>query len=627
LKQYGPRLMNNKDPTEDFKNAEAFLKKIPTMKLTVIQRRLCELVVKTCRLLLITEHYGPSANALKIFIQEEFTTIQDKLFQMVLALLQDRCRLLYDLAILIWKNIAFTATTEQIEHLIELSSPNPNVDDGGADEQDIDAGGKEVKEGIMWPVRDQPKKINANKADKSLDAGELHKEEGEDKSEVTKPIGEPAVERDLGDKPKKPSDTQESDEKAKKSSDIQETEEKDAPAVEKDLGDKPKKPSDTQETDEKAKKSSDTQETEEKDAQGSKPEQNDDSETSSSSSDEGEAQEKGKDGQPASGTAGEMTDTDGEMDPPTEKDLAMLKNFAMAIVQNKRESSKTKYIKAQMGLKIVRLLEIFSEMRSTDPLNLTMIVPLLELYCGDPNGSELAKKLLTKISKRRRDLELLIEGVDMATMEDIMDDAITVALKVKIKMVLEWAHAVPILWLFKLYFKLAKKEGKLAQAEKWVQEQYNQFWSGFINHSTKYKAVSLPVFREGYMRFPQLLNPMLDYIFKTIKEDKITKTFDIFQTLCLLSLAATWRDKVSTFHTWRMEYAKAFCLLLPKLVKRIHKKKVVNNFGQYVKYLDYEDRCELLNDTELEPTLKKYAGDRALAVLFYLKEKNLKEEF
>merc|ERR1712060_198371 len=273
------------------------------------------------------------------------------------------------------------------------------------------------------------------------------------------------------------------------------------------------------------------------------------------------------------------------------------------------------------GHKIMRLLEIFCETRPGDSLVLTIVIPLLERYCGDPNGSEGARKAIIRIVRRRKENELPLEGVDMATMKDIADDAIQIALRSKLKAVMQWAHMCPILWLFKLYFKVAKKEGKLAEAEKWVQEQYNQFWSGVAERRMHYKAISLPIFRDAFMRFPMLLSPMLEHVFQTIKDDKIERPWDMFQTLCMISQAAVWRAKGvrDTFKPWRMEYAKTFCVMLPKLVKKIHKRAVLANFTKFVRHLDEEERSALLKGSELEATLRKINGEKAMRVLFVLK--------
>jgi len=569
FKQYGPRLVNNADPTKDFQNADAFLKMMPTMELTDVQRRLCELTVKTCRLLLITEHYEPSSKALDILVQKELTTIQDKMFEAVLALLQDRGRLSYNLALLIWKILAKTATTKQIEKLIEIASPKEE-EAGDADDQDEDAGG--VQESL-WPVPNQGKEKSVDKDNKSLDVDELPKEKGEDDIKATKALVEQALNKDEGDQANKSTDTQENEEKGEQGS-----------------------------------KSTDIQENEKKGEQGSKSEQNDDAKMSSSSSDEDAGAGKGP----------SDTDEGTDIDPPTEKDLSMLKNVAMSIYKRKHDGHRQKYIEALTPPKIMRLLEIFCDMRSGDSLVLTIIIPLLELYCGDPDGCDTARKIIIRIIKRK---ELPLEGVDMATMQDITDDAIQITLRSKLKSVMQWAHLYPILWLFKLYFKLAKKEEKLAEAEKWVQELYNQFWTGLIEHRVQYKAVSLPIFRDAFMRFPQLLTPMLEHVFQTVKDDKIPRPFDMFQTLCFISQAAVWRAKVvqDTFKAWHLKYAKTFCIMLPKLVKKIHKKNAMINFTKFVRILEEEERRALLKGSELEATLRKIHGEKAMRLLFLLK--------
>jgi len=597
FEQYGPKLMNNADPKKDFENANAFLKMMSTMELTDVQRRLCEVTVKTCRLMLITQHHEPFSKALEILLQKEFTTIQDKMFEVVLALLQDRGKLSNKLAGLIWKTFANTATTKQIQHLIELVSPDENPKEqeaSDAEDQDSDADGMEES---LKPVRDQSKEKNVDEGEQSSDIDELTKKKGEDDMKVTKALGEQALKKDNEDKeslkpvcdPPKEKNVDEGDQSTK------------------ELGEEALK----KDNEDKANKTSDTQENEEKNDQGSKSEQNDDANMSSSSSEEDEGTEKGP-------TDDEGTDI--EMNPPTEKDLSMLKNVRMAILKKRQDAWRQKYIQGNMAPKIIRLLDMFCEARPGDSLVLTIIIPLLERYCQD--GLEVSRNIITKIVKRRKEHELPLEGVDMATMQDIMHDAIQIMLRSQLKAVMQWVNVCPLLWLFKLYFKIATKEEKLAEAEKWVQEQYNKFWTGLIQHANHYKAVSLPIFKDAYWRFPMLLGPMLKHVFQTIKDGEITRPFDMFQVMCFIAQAAAWREKTvrDTFKPWHLEYAKTFCLMLPKLVKKIHRKTVMLNFIRFVRSLEKEERSALLKGSDLETTLSKMQGEKVLRLLWHLKE-------
>jgi len=566
LKQYGPRLLNNADPTPEFKLAENFLKMLPSMDLTVVQRRVCELTAKTCRLLLITESYSTCSRVFHVLLQEDLT-VQDKMFEVVLALIENILRLCCDLAFLIWKIFAKTATNKQIEQIIEIISPNLNLDAAEYDdagEQDGDAVGKK---GGKKSVRDQAEEKEGDKGDKSMDVDEPKNEKPEENDkEIAKPVGEKTEKKkDEGDK-------------CNNSSDIQEPEKKDS-------GDQGEKSAE--------------------DAKVESVEQNVDAETSSSSS--------------SSSSDDEETDKD-EGGPSPKEELGMLKKIVMAIAQKNSDGSRRKEIQKRKIPKVMRLMEIFAEVRVGDSLVLTIICPMLERYCSDPDVFGSARRIILKIVRRKQEEELPLKGVDMPTMEAVMGDAIHVMLRSKAPPILEWVHRCPIHWLFKIYFKIAEKEGKLAEAEKWVQEQYNGFWSGLVKHQNRYRYISLSVFRDAFMRFPMLLDSMLKHVFLTLKEEKVTRAFDQFQTLCFISQAAVWRERSvsAVFKAWHVEYAKTFCKLLPNLKKKMHKKTVLLNFIKFVKTTSEEERSALLKGSDLETMLTEMGGERASRLLSYL---------
>jgi len=569
LEQYGPRLMNNEDPTKDFQNAKTFLEMMPTMELTDVQRRLCEITVKTCRLMLITGLYGPCSKVLEVLLEKELTTIQDKMFEVVLVLLQSMGKLLYKLSLLIWKSFASTATTKQIEQLIELASPESPEAEKAGDTDDEDSESSDTEESLE-PESNKPKEENVDTGEKSMDVDEPAKKEGEDDTKVTEALGEQALKKDNGDKANEAPDIKEDEEKANEAPDIQKNAEDD---------------------------------------QGSKSEQNDDAKKSSGSAVEDDGPAKG-------GTTDEEA-TDIEMNPPTEKDLSMLKDIRMAIMKKRHEGHLQKVIQAKTAPKIMRLLEMFCEARPGDSLVLTVIIPMLERYCGDPNGYEAARNMVFKITKRR---ELPLEGVNMATMEDIMDDIIQITLRSKLKSVMEWVHYNPLLWLFKLYFRIATKEEKVAEAMKWVQEQYNKFWTGLIEHRMHYRAVSLPIFKDAYIRYPDLVGPMINHVVQTVMDDKIPHTFDMFQALTLIYQAAVWRQKSvrDTLKALQIDYAKTFCIILPKLVKKIHKKGALLNFTKFVGTLDEKEKSSLIEGSDLKTMLSKMQGQRVMRLKYYL---------
>jgi len=572
LKQYGPRLINNADPTPDFKLAETFLKKLPTMELTVVQRRLCELIAKTCRILLITELYNTCSKVLQVLLQDDLSLL-DKMFEVVLELIEDKSRILYDLAMLIWKIFAKDATNEQVEQLIEMTSPNERdegEDGGDAAQKDGDAGKKKDKTDKSQDV-DEAKKVDKGKDDnpepEKAGGDKAGKIEG-DKSDKSPDVDEPTKEEaDQGDKP---------------------VEDKKAEEVDKSVEDK----------------------------KIESVENNADGESSSSSSDDDKESKKGEDGQSASSSEDE--------DGPSLVEMAMIKNVVMGIVQRKGDRGRRKEIQITMIPKVMRLMEIFVEHRVGDSLILTMISPLLERYCKDPNVFGVARRLIIKITRNKKEEELLLKGVDMATMQDITSDAIHVMLTSKSKKMLEWVHRCPILWLFKLYFKVALKEGKLAEAQKWAEDQYNIFWSGLINHENRYKYISLQVFRDGFMRFPILVTSMLKHVFETVEEGKITRPFNMFETLCFISQAAVLREKevITAFKAFHVDYAKTFCKLRPRVVKKLHKKTIMQNMIKFVKTLSPEEKSALLKNSDLEKDLSKETQERPQRLLAYLRGGN-----
>merc|ERR1712060_15976 len=163
---------------------------------------------------------------------------------------------------------------------------------------------------------------------------------GENDIEVTKAPGDQALKKDNGDKANKSSDIKENVEKNGEN-DIKVTKAPGDQALKKDNGDE-------------ANKSSDIKENVEKDDQGSKSEQNNDAEMSSSSSSSSSDEDDGS----KKGPTYDENASDIEMNPPTKKDLSMLKNIAMGIFQKKVDGHRQKYIQAQTGHKIMRLLEI-----------------------------------------------------------------------------------------------------------------------------------------------------------------------------------------------------------------------------------------------------------------------------
>merc|ERR1719204_1462379 len=492
------------------------------MDLTVLQRRLCEVIVKTCRLLLITELYESCSKVIQTLLED--LNLQDKMFKIILTLIEDRSRILYSLAQLIWKIFAKTATNEQLNELLEFLSPNESNDS----KEDGDFDELEDAENSMRDDNQKNDKLAINQVEKQ-DEGDI--------SEKSLVIQEPKM------------------------------------AEEVDRGDK--------------------------------------------SSKDGEiALGKNKDEAVISSSSSDSDDEENKDEQQTKEEGAMLKKVVLAILEKKKAKGRRTLIQRTMIPKVLKLIEIFCEKRVGDSIILTIICPLLERYNMDFESFGLARKIILSMVKVKKK-NLPLEGVDMATMQTIISDVLHVMLMSTTMAILGFVHTSPVFWLLKLYFILSDKEGKLAEAEKWVKDQYNDFWSGMLSGKKLYHFISLTVFRDAMMRFPILMNSILKHVFQTVKEGKITRSFNQFQTLCFISQAAVWGDKemITTFKAWHLDYAETFCKLLPNLRKKIHIKAVILNFIKFVKTISKEERSALLKGSDLEKTLSKVEGERSARLM------------
>jgi len=479
------------------------------MELTVVQRRLFELVGKTIRILLITEFYESCSKVLDLLLEEE-TDLQDTMFEVVIVLMQNKSRLLRNLSTLIWKVFSKSATGKHIEQLLELASPNEREDE---ESESDEPGGQE--------------------SDKS----------GEDE-------GEKAMDVD-----------QESDSVLNKTAaeELLELDKKSKAAAEELL----------------------------------------------------EADKKIEEEEEAGGEIGGQ-EQDEEHD--------MMKQIVYSVLQKKKDGKRVEEIERNMIPKIMGLLEVFADARVGDPLILTMVCPLLELYNQDPSGFTMARKILIRCSRKKKHKELPIDGVDMETIQTIIQDAIYVMKQSRTKAILDFVHSYVLLWLFKLYLRIAANEEKVAQAEKWIQGHYKDFWSGLVARENRFRYISLDVFRSAVLRFTMLVDPLLAHVFQTVKEEKITRPFTQFQTLCFISHAAVLKDKaiIDAFKVWHVEYAKTFCKMLPSLKKKVHIKTCMLNFIKFAKGLTTEEKRALLEGSNLEKLLSEFKGERAPRLLALL---------
>jgi len=120
-KEFGPELLNRADPTTDFRSAKKFLKQLPTMEMTFVQRRLFQVIAKTCRLLLITAFYESCSKVLKIMLQEE-KKLNEMVFEVVVTLIGSTSKLLGELGIRLWELFVKTVTGDHLEQLLDTLS-------------------------------------------------------------------------------------------------------------------------------------------------------------------------------------------------------------------------------------------------------------------------------------------------------------------------------------------------------------------------------------------------------------------------------------------------------------------------------------------------------------------------
>jgi len=518
-KQYGPRLLNEADPIPDFKRAKLFLKKLPTLELTFVQRRLFEVIAKTCRLLLITEFHESCSKVFHIMLQEEMK-LEDIVFEVVVTLIGNKSKLLGDLGILLWPLFVKKATGEHLEQLLKIASsiycPEGDTDDENpedsesstttSDDESVGPVPEMMQEG--WKDEESDSSTNASvddsKSMKPATAEKLELELVENKHDAESLLKLPA----------------------------------------------------------------------------------------------------GK---------GRKVEDDGK---EFNEEFDMMRKIVFSVLGKKR-GNREKEIQRAMLPRVMQLLEIFSENRVGDPLILSMVFPLLECYVKDSTAYTLVKKILIRTVRREKDEEFPLTGIDMATLQVLLDDVISCMLMAKSKKDLGFIHDL-LLWLCNLYFKVAVKEDLIGEALDFVQEHYKDFWSGLVSRNSRYKLISLAVFRSAMDRFPFLYDSLLDHIFQTAKEGKITKPFNQFETLCFISKAASWDpDLVIARH---VEYAKVVCKLLPSLKKPIHIKTAILSLIKVGKSLTSEQKRELLKGSDLEKTLLDVKDVRVKRLMTLLKK-------
>jgi len=188
----------------------------------------------------------------------------------------------------------------------------------------------------------------------------------------------------------------------------------------------------------------------------------------------------------------------------------------------------------------------------------------------------------------------------MANIQVLLDDVTTCILMSKSKRTCENINNI-VVWLCRLYFRLAEKEDMILESEEFVLAHYKDFWSGLVSRKLRYKYFSFSAFRQVLLEFPFLVDSFLDHIFQTAEEGQIRKAFNQFETLCLISQISIWDPDLVAGKC--MEYAKVLCQFLPGLQKPMYIKTTISGLLRFVKNLTSEQKSELMKGSNLEEAI------------------------